>query len=323
MTRYDEAYKKLFSHASVVAELLRGFVREPWVGELDLGSLERVEASFVSDDLRVRESDMVWRVRFRGEWLYVYILLEFQSEVDRYMPLRMWVYLGMLLQELLRRGELTPGRKLPPVLPLVLYNGERPWSGPVELSELMEPGPGGLDKYRPQLRCLVLDEQRYKDSELRSMRNLVAAVFRLEQCREPEQVLAVLEAVSEWLQEPEQAELRRAFLAWLNEVVSARVGEDLRLPELDNLREARTMLGERVKEWQERYKAEGRQEGLEEGLQQGLRRGEAELLLRQLERKFGPVPEHVRRRIEEADEEQLLLWGERVLTAEQLNEVFD
>jgi len=339
MIRYDEAYKKLFSNPQVVADLLTGFVREPWVAELELSGLERFEASFVSDELRARESDMIWRVPFRGGWLYVYLLMEFQSTVDRFMALRMMVYVGLLYQELVRRRELTADGKLPPVLPLVLYNGEREWTAPLDVAELVVAGPGGLARYRPQMRSLLLDEQRYAESELAGMRNLVAAVFRLEQSREPEQVLRVLAALGEWLREPGQAELRRSLLAWINEVVVGRGGEDLRLPELDSLREARTMLGQRVKEWQEQFKKEGLQEGLqkglqrglqqglqeglERGLQQGLRRGEAQMLIRLLERKFGPLAEEVRQRVQEADAEQLLLWGERVLTAERLEEVFD
>jgi hypothetical protein len=62
---------------------------------------------------------------------------------------------------------------------------------------------------------------------------------------------------------------------------------------------------------------------IEQGLQQGLQRGEAQMLLRLLARKFGEVPEGVRRRIEGADAETLLVWSERVLTAERLEEVVD
>lgn len=50
------------------------------------------------------------------------------------------------------------------------------------------------------------------------------------------------------------------------------------------------MLAERVIEWTQQWKQEGREEGLEEV------RG---ILLRELERRFGPLPEGVRRRVDE------------------------
>jgi hypothetical protein len=57
-------------------------------------------------------------------------------------------------------------------------------------------------------------------------------------------------------------------------------------------------------------------------LKEGRQEGEARFLLRLLERKFGRVDPQTRRRVRDADAERLLLWGERVLTAERLEEVF-
>src|SRR3954447_6457016 len=183
---HDPGYKLLFSHPEMVADLLRGFVRGDWVEHLDFASLERVGSSFVADDLREREDDLIWRVRFREDWLYVYLLLEFQSTVDRFMAVRIQTYLGLLYQDLIRTGKLTARGLLPPVLPVVLYNGRRRWGAPEDIAGLIEPVPGGLERYRPQLRYLLLDEGRYAESELAPLRNLVAALFRLENSRSPD-----------------------------------------------------------------------------------------------------------------------------------------
>ncbi len=91
MVDHDHSYKLLFSHPRMVEDLLRGFVHEEWVGRIDFSTLERVSGSYVSADLREREDDLVWRVRLRGEWIYVYLLLEFQSQPDPFMALRMLV----------------------------------------------------------------------------------------------------------------------------------------------------------------------------------------------------------------------------------------
>ena len=64
MHEQDHSYKLLFSHATMVAELLRGFIHEPWIKELDFNTLEKVNSSFISDDLREREDDLIWRVRW-------------------------------------------------------------------------------------------------------------------------------------------------------------------------------------------------------------------------------------------------------------------
>ena len=60
---------------------------------------------------------------------------------------------------------------------------------------------------------------------------------------------------------------------------------------------------------------------IQQGLQQGQREGEATMLLRLIERKFGPPSERVRARITQADPETLLEWSERLLVAHNLDEV--
>jgi len=58
MAEHDPSYKLLFSHREMVADLVRGFVREQWVEELDFSTLERVSEMRVSHDLREREDDI-------------------------------------------------------------------------------------------------------------------------------------------------------------------------------------------------------------------------------------------------------------------------
>ena len=63
-------------------------------------------------------------------------------------------------------------------------------------------------------------------------------------------------------------------------------------------------------------------EGRLEGRVEGCVEGEAVMLLRLLDRKFHPLPESARQRIAAADAETLLVWGERVLDASSLDEVW-
>ena len=154
------------------------------------------------------------------------------------------------------------------------------------------------------------------------MRNLVAALFRLENSRSPEDVSRVLETPIEWLQAPEQSDLRRAFAGWMRQVLLPRRMPGAVVPELTALQEVRTMLAERVKEWTQQWRDEGWEEGLEEGRNEGRKEGGAQVLVHVLERKFGPLDATVTARIAQADAEQFLVWAERVLTADRLEDVF-
>jgi predicted transposase YdaD len=94
------------------------------VRDLDFSTLEVFKDSFVSDNLLERHDDIIWRVRWgQKKWLYVYLLLEFQSSIDDFMAVRIMVYIGLLYQYLIDSQKLQAKDKLPPVLPLVIYNG--------------------------------------------------------------------------------------------------------------------------------------------------------------------------------------------------------
>ena len=81
--------------------------------------------------------------------------------------------------------------------------------------------------------------------------------------------------------------------------------------------ETETMMG-----FAERFRTEGRDQGRDQGRDEGMQQGEAAVLLRQIESKFGSqAVSRCRQRIEKADADTLLIWSERILTAESVDEV--
>ncbi len=59
-----------------------------------------------------------------------------------------------------------------------------------------------------------------------------------------------------------------------------------------------------------------------EGEQKGLQQGQAQLLSRQIEHKFGPVPPHYQARLSQAAADQLQNWSLNVLDAQRIEDVF-
>ena len=187
----DPNYKRLFSFPRMVEDLLRGVLPGPWLDELDFSTLEKLPTEYVSDELLKRHGDCVWRVsRRRGEWLYLLVLLEFQSTDEPRMALRILTYTSLLYQELVRNDALDAGGRLPPVLPVVLYNGEARWKAAVEVGELIAPVGPWLKPYQPSQRYIVVDERHVGAEDLPAS-NLMAAVLGLERSRTPEDVMRV------------------------------------------------------------------------------------------------------------------------------------
>ena len=283
----DASRKLLFSHPRMVEDLLTGFIAEPWSDALDFATLENRSAAFVSDDLRQRYGDSLWRLRCGETWLYV--PLEFQSTVDRSMAVRLLTYTGLLYQDLLRRGEVGPDGKLPPVLPVVFYNGRRSrWTAPLDVTDTVSSVVEALARYQPSLRYFLLDVGRYGADDL-PCGNLVSALILLENSRTPTELERGLDRVVAWVRGPGEHELKRAFGEWIRQVLLRRRFPEAALERAAELEEVRTMLEEQVQEWTRQWFEEGREEGREQGLERGIEQGRAEeraLLCRLTARKF-------------------------------------
>ena len=274
----DPNYKRLFSFPRMVEDLLRGFLPGRWLDELDFSTLQKLPTEYVSDELLKRHGDCVWRLRRRrGEWLYLLVLLEFQSTDEPRMALRILTYTSLLYQELVRNDALDAGGRLPAVLPVVLYNGDTRWRAALEVGELVAPVGPWLEPYQPSQRYVVVDERHVGAEDLPAS-NLMRAVLGLEQSRTPKDVMGVAGLLAQWLRDPRDDGLKRAFTDWVWRLVGQFEPGDAELPAVRTLEGVRMTLEERLAEWPKQW--------LREGIEQGLEHERA-LLRRQVAARFG------------------------------------
>ena len=239
----DASYKLLFSAPELVRDLIIGFIPDEWLHSLDYDTLEKMPGSYVTDDFRHRADDVVWRVKVGGDWVYLYLLIEFQSSVDSYMAVRMMVYVGLLYQDLIRRGEVIDKKRLPPVLPIVLYNGDQKWTAATDIADLIPRVPGLVSDYLPKMKYLLIDENNYSEAYLAGLKNLVAAVIRFEHPASGEALVELIDLLSEWLEG--KPELRYIFAIWIRAVVLRQSKYSLVLPKVNDLKELKMSLAER------------------------------------------------------------------------------
>ena len=264
-------YRKLFSNPVIMRELLVSFVHEPWVDQLDFSAAERLDRTFVSESFNERESDLIWKLKFKGEDIYLYLLIEFQSSVDRFMALRVLRYLTEFYQFLVDSKSLANHRRLPPVFPLVLYNGDARWTAPERFEELVDQRIG--PEFVPSFRYFKLAENEIPTQTLENISNLVAALFLVE-TMEPEELSAKIATVVRMIETEHEEEIA-LFAAWLANFFGSN-NHPLPLA-TGNLLEVKTMLATKLKlielEWLERGREEGKEKGIEEGKAKGIEEG--------------------------------------------------
>ena len=294
LPRSDPIYKRLYAFPRMVADLLRSLFADAEIGA-DYDTLERLPAEYVGDVFQQRRGDTAWRLRARsadhgGGWLHVLVMLEFQSGADSSMALRVLEYTALLYRELLRAGSHAPGA-LPPVLPVVLYNGDSPWRPATEMRELIAAPPPALAPCQPSQRHFVLDERRVRAEELK-LHELTLAVAQLEQSRSVADLARVARRLTERLSGTGEGELRRTFADWLR-TLERRLGagdQTRRPPDDLSLEDMTVSLEERVAEWPKPYIQQGREEGRREGISLGRREGieqQRQMLRRLASARFG------------------------------------
>jgi predicted transposase/invertase (TIGR01784 family) len=273
----------------------------------------------VAEDLRGDWSDLVYRVRWVGDdaSLEVYLLFEHKSRPEHWTMLQLLRYVVASGERF--RKQHPKARRLPPVYPLVLYHGERRWRAPRSFHELVQPLPEALAPYVPQFRYALHDISERAGAEIKGEVLTRLVLLALRHIFNEQPVLRLRELLELIRRIEDQTEATRILHTLLHYYLSAST-------RLDDT-ELRTLLAESplgdtaMQTLYERYRDQGRQEGRREGRQEGRQEGEAAVLLRLIERKFGPPGEAVRQRVAAADAETLLAWSERILTAEDLDAV--
>jgi len=331
---HDKLFKLVYSRPAQAAAYLERFLPAGAVARLDLDRLELVAGSFVDDALAERHTDLLFRAPLQpeaggdigtesaGQEALVYLLFEHQSTVDALMAFRLLRYMLRIWERWLE--DAPRARSLPPIVPLVLYQGEREWRAATSFEALVPDATGELSRFTPRFDFLLTSLGSLSEPSLTAVRDGVSrlALLMLRDGRAPD-ILSRLVGWQASLLEAQVLQLLAGFLEYLLSVQDGldpgALGTTLR----DTLNpQAESTAMTVAEKLIEQGIAKGRAEGRAEGILDGIAKGQRATLLRLLTLRFGTVPEHREAELEGADEAQLAIWIDRVLTADSLDEVF-
>lgn len=135
---HDKLIKKLLSKPSTAKDILNLYLPENVRSLIDLNKLELQRDAFIDDKHRAFAADLLFKTTFAQEEGYLWILLEHQRQDDPWLPVRIFVYMGLIWDHI-RRSSKGKKEKIPLVYPLVIFNGERPYSHSLKLEDMIEP----------------------------------------------------------------------------------------------------------------------------------------------------------------------------------------
>ncbi|MFP2929983.1 Rpn family recombination-promoting nuclease/putative transposase [Pyxidicoccus sp. 3LG] len=336
---HDLFVRYTFGHPERAAAELRAVLPAEVVSQVDWESLRREPGSVVDPELRETESDLLFTARLRtGHPLLLYVLLEHQSTVDRWMALRMLRYVVRQLERW--RQEHPDSAVLPVILPLVMFHGsEGVWTAPRRVEELFEIPRKNRARWRervPRFEYLLDDLTAQREEALRArpgppLVRLAWLALRYGRSEELARKLPDWVALFAQVQAgPEGAEhlvVLIRYLLWVGDKAAHAAAGRVLHSVLGEQRTEELMRGygeELFERALQQGLAKGLEQGREEGLAQGVTRGRADSILRLLAARGLHVDGEARQRILSCtDMATLDRWFDRSLNATSLSAVLD
>jgi len=326
---HDELFRHTFAKPEHAAALFRLVLPPEIAAAIDWSTLEPCDGTFVSGRLAKRHTDLLFRARLGNRTVHLHLILEHKSRSGRGTVLQLHGYTCKVQRHhwRLQRGQRR--RRLPPVLPVVIHHGKKPWTAPTDLVELLdlagvpEDLHDALRSYQPRFRYAVFSTAGWSAAQLQTLTLTVLGKATLGALQLLPGVLPerAIPAIVEWVE-------------MFQEVFRAEPGSDSLDALLSYLMRATPLEPERLldvvwqnvdKEVQMKFKSTAVQlheRGFAEGEARGKAEGLAAILSDLLTSRFGTIPDALTTHIRAAEPTQLRTWARRCLDAATIDDVF-
>jgi len=316
-TPHDALFRHTFGQPEHAAPLLSALLPPVLARAIDWGSLSPLPEAAVDAQLRDRRCDLLFLAQLHRRAALLYVLFEHKSQPDRWTALQVLGYAVAAWQERRRRDPRL--RRLPPIVPVVVHCGRRPWRASTQLNAVLDLAAlpaevrAAVDAMQPQFTFTVHDFARRSERDLRAMALSLHGLWSL----------ACMQFVA--TRKDDDAAVAAAFADWADvgrRVIQSASGHDalaaitsyiLQTTRLDRARLA-VVVG--------RHLGDRAMKEFVSTADQIRREGFAEALGQLLTRRFGPLPADVTKRLQQAGRAELQRWMARAIDAASLAAVF-
>jgi hypothetical protein len=187
----DASFKNILANNELFACLIRDFI--------DIEELKGVKPEDISDesgrflplDREATDSDTVKRIRLPGAdgaELYVVAIVEHQSTVDQNIAARLFHYMDQIYsrnEKAHKHGKNNPRTKqfrYPPLLPVVLYDGEAKWTAARDFRSRIALG-DVFGRFNPQFEYTLIDLNEKTVDDLVRFRDALSFLLILDKVR--------------------------------------------------------------------------------------------------------------------------------------------
>lgn len=320
---HDHFFRTSFSQPQIAQNYLHEYAPPKLVALLDTSHMALQNGTFIDDEMKSHQTDLLYQVPLKnGEAAFVYFLFEHKSYPDPLVAYQLLRY-----QVRIWERQLQTEKRLSPIVPLVVYHGERPWQIDTDFASLLVADETLLEDLRPHLPNFTYhlrDFSHLSSEEIRGELWLRTALATLRAIFDPNLQAKLPRLIELIFALSEEGHTGLAYiytvLYYLSEATEKIGREELRQLVLAQGTQGEQLMDTIAQEFIHEGREEGLKMGLEQGLEQGLekeRRNVRETITEIAAVRFGIPEETYQGRLSEIDDlarlHRLAVW---VATAE-------
>jgi len=177
-TPHDELFKKIFKNRENAGDLLSVVLPQNIIAHMDMKSVYVEDVSYLDENLAKHFSDLVLSLNLKNSHTQVkiYCLLEHKSSPYQLVGLQLLRYMALQWAELVDNKKIV-GNKLPPIIPIVIYQGGQTWEVFNSFHDLVEFPSKEFKAYIPDFKFVFFDIPRFDKNSLQKIQNKVVLYF--------------------------------------------------------------------------------------------------------------------------------------------------
>ena len=133
---HDKLFRASMQYPELAREFLELHLPEDIKNNIDFSSIVVCPNSFIDEELKLLQSDVLFKVLISGKETYLYILAEHQSKADPLMALRLMKYMIKIWDFYCQQSGSKTALPLPVIVPLVFYTGKKQYNAVRTLADL-------------------------------------------------------------------------------------------------------------------------------------------------------------------------------------------
>ena len=122
-TPHDKLFRSSLQFPEVAREFLELYLPSTIKQKLDFKTVTYCQTTFVDEQLKLSQTDVLFKAQFEGNPAYLYILAEHESQVDSLIAFWLMKYMVSIWDYHIKQHPGNKALPLPLILPLVFYTG--------------------------------------------------------------------------------------------------------------------------------------------------------------------------------------------------------